>query len=242
MILVSPFSALSSALSKSVSHWASFLATSSYLVSASSAFALAFLSSSSKDSILFSSSSHLLAKTLLILGVSILSLCSGLLEFLFQRLHPLLILLTFVGQDLAHTLRVITSGGSLVKLGHSNNKFLFILLQILLKLLDSSVKSIDLSLSSQQGLLLLLQLHGDNGEPLRGDVQLSLQLSGLVQKLSNFILSLLCSHFSLFAALLTGISSVHSIVLFHLHGLHLLLDSLHSVCLVWSPRCGEALN
>merc|ERR1719422_2379980 len=147
MILVSPFSALSSALSKF--HDLSFTIFCS-------------LFSSFQVSLTLSK----LLGNLFILGISIFCLCSGLFEFFFQRLHPLLIFLTFVGQDLAHTFRVITSSGSLVKLGNSNNKFFLILFQILLKLLDSSVQSIDLSLSSQQRLLLLLQLHGDDGKPL----------------------------------------------------------------------------
>merc|ERR1719260_144528 len=62
-ILVSPTSARSSAFSRSASHCASFLATSSYVASAASAFSLASFRSFSNPLILFSSSSALLWKT-----------------------------------------------------------------------------------------------------------------------------------------------------------------------------------
>ena len=51
--------------------------------------------------------------------------------------------------------------------------------------LDTPVEGVDLGLGGGEGLLLLLQLKGDEGETLRGHVQLGLQLPGLVHQLQN---------------------------------------------------------
>ena len=55
-------------------------------------------------------------------------------------------------------------------------------------------KPIYLSLSGHESLLLLLELHGHDGETLMGDVQLRLQLLGLLHQVSNLFLGLLSSH------------------------------------------------
>ena len=164
---------------------------------------------------------------LLVLGVRVLGLGARLLEVLLQGLHPLLVLLALVGQHLAHALRVVTGGGRLVQLARRHDQLLLVLLQVLLQRLDPPVEGVDLGLGSHEGLLLLLELHGDDGEPLGGDVELSLQLPRLVEQLRHLVLGLLGAHLGLLGALLASVRPVHGVVLLDLHGLHLLLDGLH---------------
>merc|ERR1719187_1594035 len=124
------------------------------------------------------------------------------------------------------------SSSSLVKLGVGLLEFLLGLLEVFLKAGYSSVQGVHLSLGGHQGLLLLLELKGDDSKPLGAEVKLSLQLSGLGSKLGDLILSLGCSEFGSLASLLTLVGSVASIVFFDLHGLHLLLDCVHRCNLI----------
>merc|ERR1719187_2180183 len=164
---------------------------------------------------------------LLIRSISGLSLVSGILEFLLQLSDSLVIISGFVLKDLLGSLGVVSSSSSLVKLGVGLLEFLLGLLEVLLKARYSSVQGVHLSLGGHQGLLLLLELKGDDSKPLGAEVKLSLQLSGLGSKLGDLILSLGCSEFGSLASLLTLVGSVASIVFFDLHGLHLLLDCVH---------------
>merc|ERR1719195_678651 len=107
-------------------------------------------------------------------------------------------------------------------------------LEVLLQTRDSPVESVHLQLSRRQSLLLLLQLEGDDAEPLGGEVKLCLQLPRLGSQLSNFILGLLGPDLGLLALLLDLVSAVAGIVLLLLHGLHLLLDGVHLDAVVWS--------
>merc|ERR1711950_24883 len=84
---------------------------------------------------------------ILILFVSILSLISGILQFLLQFAHPLFILDCPVLQNLPHSVRVISSSGSLIQLLGGHQQLVLTGLQVTLKGLDSSVKSIDLKFS-----------------------------------------------------------------------------------------------
>merc|ERR1719474_2455892 len=148
--------------------------------------------------------------------------------------YPLIIFNSFVLKYFLSTFRVISSGSCLVKLGVGCNKFLLSLFQIFLKVLHSSVKSIHLCLGSEEGFFLLFKLKADNSKLLSGEIKLSLQLSCLCCKLRHFIFSLGSSDLCYFAGFFANITSVTSIVLLHLHGLHLLLDSIHVEALVMS--------
>merc|ERR550539_430454 len=97
---------------------------------------------------------------LLVLLIRIFCLCSCLLKILLQKFHPLLIILALILQNFAHTLRVVGSGGGLIQLLYGLEQLLFVLLQVLLQTLNSPVESVHLGLGGQEGLLLLLKLHG----------------------------------------------------------------------------------
>merc|ERR1719410_1599782 len=111
----------------------------------------------------------------LILLISFLSLVSGRLQFFLKFSHSLLILNGSVLQNLPHSVRVISSSSSLVKLVGSLKKFVFTLLKIFLKTLNSSVKSIDFQLSREKIVLLLLQLLSCETEFFLGLIQLNLK-------------------------------------------------------------------
>merc|ERR1712241_515232 len=164
---------------------------------------------------------------LLISSVSSLGLVPGIFQILLQSDDPLLIIHGLVLKHLLGTLVVVSSSACLFKLGVGLQQLLLSLLEVLLQTRDSPVESVHLQLSSRQSLLLLLQLQGDDAEPLGGHVQLSLQLPGLGHKLGNFILGLLRPQLSNLAGLLHLVGAVAGIVLLHLHGLHLLLDGVH---------------
>ena len=83
------------------------------------------------------------------------------------------------------------------------------LLQVLLKTLDATVEGVHLGLGGHQGLLLLLQLQGDEGEALGGDVELGLELASLVHELEDLLLGLLGADLRHLAGLLAGIASKH---------------------------------
>merc|ERR1712241_1376345 len=171
---------------------------------------------------------------LLIGSVSSLGLVPGILQILLQSDDPLLIIHSLVLKHLLGTLVVISSSTRLFKLGVCLQQLLLCLLEVLLQTGDSPVESVHLELSCSQSPLLLLELEGDNAEPLGGEVKLSLQLPRLSGKLSNLILGLLRSDLGLLALLLDLVSAVAGIVLLHLHGLHLLLDGVHLDAVVWS--------
>merc|ERR1712032_98592 len=154
----------------------------------------------------------------------------GILEFLLKLAHSFLILNSPVLQHLPHSVRVISSSGSLVKLVGGLKELVLTSLQISLKTLDSSVKSIDLKLSREEVVLLLLELLSCQRELLLGLVKLNLKLLSLLDKVSHLLLSLGCSDLGVLCSLLTDIGPVHGIVLLHLHGLHLLLDGVHGCC------------
>merc|ERR1719348_837722 len=155
------------------------------------------------------------------------SLVSGGLQFLFKHLNSLVILLGLVLEDLLCPLGVVSSSGGLVKFLVGGEELLLGGLEVLLKLLDSPIQGVHLSLGSEQGLLLLLQLHAHNGELLVSHVQLSLQLPSLGHQLGHLLLGLVSPHLGPLAGLLAGVTPVTGIVLLHLHGLHLLLDGVH---------------
>jgi len=69
-----------------------------------------------------------------------------------------------------------------------------------------SVYSTNLSLGGHEGLLLLLELEGDEGEPLGGDVELGLELPGLVDELEDLLLRLLRPELGGLACLLAGVT------------------------------------
>ena len=60
-----------------------------------------------------------------------------------------------------------------------------------------------------------------------GDDDDDLQLLGLLDQLSHFLLSLGRPDLGVLGSLLTDIGPVHGIVFLHLHGLHLLLYCVH---------------
>merc|ERR1712241_615672 len=161
---------------------------------------------------------------LLISSVSSLGLVPGILQILLQSDDPLLIIDSLVLKHLLSTLIVISSSARLFKLGVGLQQLLLCLLEVLLQTGDSPVESVHLQLSRSQSLLLLLELEGDDAQPLSGEVKLSLQLPRLSGQLSNLILGLLRSDLGLLALLLHLVGAVAGIVLLHLHGLHLLLD------------------
>merc|ERR1711971_685637 len=169
---------------------------------------------------------------LIILFVSIFSLISSIFEFLLQLAHSFLILDSPVLQNLPHSVRVISSSGSLVQLVGGLEELVLTGLQISLKCLDSPVESIDLKLCRLEVVFLLLQSFCGQRKLLLGLVKLNLQLLSLLDKVSHFLLSLGCPHLGILGGLLTDIRPVHGIVLLHLHGLHLLLDGIHGCFLL----------
>merc|ERR1712032_1261991 len=140
---------------------------------------------------------------LIVLLVSFLSLVSGILEFLLKLAHSFLILDSPVLQHLPHSVRVISSSGSLVQLVGGLEELVLTSLQISLKTLDSSVKSIDLKLSREEVVLLLLKLLSCQRELLLGLVKLNLKLLSLLDKVSHLLLSLGCSDLGVLCSLLT---------------------------------------
>merc|ERR1712172_276882 len=155
-------------------------------------------------------------------------LCEGLFELLSDSLVLLLlVLISLALENLLGSLRVISSSGGLVKLGHSGNHLLLGLLQVLLEAGHPPVQGVHLELAGRQLPLLLLELEGGNAQLLGGHVQLGLKLPSLGHQLVHLILSLGGSHLGSLALLLTNVHSVASVVLLHLHSLHLLLDALH---------------
>merc|ERR1719474_865445 len=79
--------------------------------------------------------------------VCVFSLVSSSFKFLLQFSHSFLVLDGSVFKDLPHTVAVISSSSSFVKLGGCNEELVFTSLKISLKALDSSVQSIDLKFS-----------------------------------------------------------------------------------------------
>merc|ERR1719234_342225 len=109
----------------------------------------------------------------------------------------------------------------------SSHHFLLSLLKILLKAGHSPGERVHLQLRGRQLLLLLLQLQGGDGETLGSDVQLGLKLPRLDQQLLHLVLALLGADPGRLHLLLADVRLVASVVLLHLHRLHLLLDRLH---------------
>merc|ERR1719391_1971648 len=160
-------------------------------------------------------------------SVGCLGLLPRLLQLLLQGSDPLLIFVGLALENLLCALRVISSSGSLVQLGHSSHHLLLGLLQILLKAGHPPVQGIHLELAGRKRLLLLLQLEGGDAQLLGGQVQLGLELASLGHQLVHLIFSLGGPQLGSLALLLANIHSVASVVLLHLHSLHLLLDGLH---------------
>merc|ERR1719348_1383977 len=141
--------------------------------------------------------------------------------------------LRLTGSQLLGNFVIGSVGGcGLVKLLVGGEELLLGGLEVLFQLLDSPVEGVHLSLGSEQGLLLLLQLHAHNGELLVGHVQLSLQLPSLGHQLGHLLLGLVSPHLGHLAGLLAGVTPVTGIVFLHLHGLHLLLDGVHFESLI----------
>merc|ERR1712172_131632 len=69
---------------------------------------------------------------LIIVRISCLGLLPGLLQLLLQSSDPLIILISLALENLLGSLRVISSSGGLVKLGHSSHHLFLGLLQVLL--------------------------------------------------------------------------------------------------------------
>merc|ERR1711913_101886 len=164
---------------------------------------------------------------LLILLVRLLCLVPGILQLLLQFSHSLLVLDGSVLENFPHSVRVVSSSGSLVKLVGGLKQFILAGLQVPLQTLNPPVERVHLQLSGEERIFLLLQLLGGLHQLLLSLIQLHLQLLSFFDKLSNLLLSLGCPHFSVLGCLLAGIGPVHGVVLLHLHGLHLLLDSVH---------------
>merc|ERR1740128_478555 len=164
---------------------------------------------------------------LVVLFVSVLSLVPGLLQLVLKLGHAFLVLDGAVFQHLAHTLGVVGGGGGFVELLGGDQQLVLALLQVLLKTLHTSVQGIDLELSGEESLLLLLELLGGGEQLLGGLVQVNLQLLGLLDQLGHLLLGLLGADLGVLGGLLAGVGAVHRIVLLHLHGLHLLLDRVH---------------
>merc|ERR1712027_146219 len=169
--------------------------------------------------------------------IRIFSLVSSSLELFLQFPHPLFILNGSILQNLPHSVRVISSSGSLVQLVGGLKELVLTGLKISLKTLNSPVKSVDLKLSREEVVLLLLELLSCQRELLLGLVKLNLQLLSLLDKLSHLLLSLGRPDLGVLGGLLTDIGPVHGIVLLHLHGLHLLLDGIHGCCFEEVSEC-----
>merc|ERR1711872_54597 len=127
-----------------------------------------------------------------------------------------LLKIRLTGSELLGSFGIVSSSSSLVKLGVGLLEFLLGFLKVLLKAGYSSVQGVHLSLGSHQGLFLLLKLESDNSKPLRAEVKLGLQLSGLGSQLGHFILSLGCSELGGLGGLLALVGSVTGVVLLDL--------------------------
>merc|ERR1719275_108860 len=117
-------------------------------------------------------SSQLLGN-LVVGGVGGLGLLPRLLQVLLQSNDPLLVFISLALENLLGTLRVVSGSSSLVKLGHSRHHLLLGLLEILLESGHPPCECVHFELGGSKLLLLLLQLQGGDGEPLRGDIELS---------------------------------------------------------------------
>ena len=95
----------------------------------------------------------------------------------------------------------------LVKLLVGNEELLLVLLQVLLEALHPTVERVHLGFRGHEVLLLLLQLEGDEGQLLRGEVQLCLELPGLGHQLQHLLLRLLRPELGHLARLLADIAS-----------------------------------
>merc|ERR1719266_1421654 len=137
-------------------------------------------------------------------GIGSLGLLPRLLEVLLKANDPLLVLIGLALEHLLGTLRVVSSGSSLVKLGDGCHHLFLGLLEILLESGHPPGEGVHLKLGGGKLLLLLLQL-----------------------QLSHLVLTLLSTDPGSLHLLLTDVSLVAGVVLLHLHGLHLLLDCLH---------------
>merc|ERR1719510_1619732 len=169
---------------------------------------------------------HLLL-SVVVLPVGVLGHLLGLLQLLGQTDQLLLVLRGSVLQDLLHAITVVSRGGGLVQLLTGLHELGLCRLPVLLQLLHPTVETVELGLSGQNLGLLLLLLHLGHRQLLCEDVKLSLKCLGFVLQLINFFLGFFPPQFGISAALLTGVTAVHQVVLLHLHGLHFLLDGLH---------------
>jgi len=156
----------------------------------------------------------------------------GLLQLVREPDQLGLVLGGSVLQHLGHPVAVVGSSGGLVVLLDGEHVLLLSDLKILLELLDPPVESVELSLSRQHlsllGLLghhLLLKLLGEL-------VQVDLESLALVGELSELLLRLVSAEQRLLHFLLNLIASVAEVILLHLHGLDLLLDSFHLGCVL----------
>merc|ERR1712180_315927 len=163
----------------------------------------------------------------IVLCISSLSLLPGFFQISLQLRDSLIIFVGLALENLLGTFRIVRSSGSFVKFSVSGLHFLFSLLQIFLKSRHTSVESVHLQFGCSQRLLFLLQLERDEAKFLSGEVKLSLQLSGLGCQLVHLILTFGSSEPGSLAGLLASIHPITGVVLLHLHGLHLLLDSFH---------------
>merc|ERR1712242_290497 len=138
-----------------------------------------------------------------------------------------LVLRGSVLQHLGHAVAIVCRGGRLVVLLDGEDVLLLGDLEVLLQLLHSPVESVELSLGGED--LRLLGLLGEDLllELLRELGQVDLQRLALLVELGELLLRLVAADQSLLHFLLHLVTLVTEVVLLHLHGLDLLLDSLH---------------
>merc|ERR1712198_6012 len=118
--------------------------------------------------------SHLLLGFIILL-VSVLCHLLCFLEFLGQANKFLLILSSSVLKDLLHTITVISCGCCLVKLLAGKNELGLCCLEVLLKLLDTTIEAVELGFGGHHLSLLLLLLHLRDSKLFGEDVKLSLK-------------------------------------------------------------------
>merc|ERR1711913_226291 len=93
---------------------------------------------------------------LLILLVRLLCLVPGILQLLLKLSHSLFVLDGSVLENFPHSVRVVSSRGSLVELVGGLKQFILALLKIFLQTLNPPVESIDFQLSGEKSVFLLL--------------------------------------------------------------------------------------
>merc|ERR1719507_2853843 len=173
--------------------------------------------------------SHLeLLGDFVVLLVRLLGFRTDVLQVVLQLRHSLLIPSSFALKHFPHSVAVVCGSRSLVKFLCGKQELVLANLKISLEVLHSPVEGVDLHLGGQQGFLLVVQLLGGRRQLLLCLVKLNLELLRLFDEICHLLLGLGSSHLCILGCLLTDVRPVHGVVLLHLHGLHLLLDSVHA--------------